>query len=66
MKNIKKGAIQQYGVDKVVDRYMSAIEEIINISTLEETLNKIEQKDKLTDVLEEILIQSKIEFNYEE
>ncbi len=62
---IKKGAVEQYKVNKVVDKYMSCIEEIININSLKQLLDKIEQKENLGGVLSEIVKQSKVEFNYE-
>ncbi|MGB1207390.1 MAG: hypothetical protein ACPG5B_17210 [Chitinophagales bacterium] len=63
---IKQGAIEQYAVDKVVERYMACIEEIINIDELKAALKKIEKEGNLAYVLSEIIIQSKVEFNYNE
>ena len=62
---IKKGAMEQYSVNEVVERYMKSIEEIININKLKEILNEIEREEKLYKVLSEIIIQSKVEFNYD-
>jgi len=63
---IKQGAIEQYAVDKVVEKYMSCIEEIINIDELKAALKKVEKQGSLAHVLSEIIIQSKVEFNYNE
>lgn len=61
---IKQGAIEQYSVNEVVERYMDCVEEIININKLKESLEKVEDEENLGNVLSEIIIQSKVEFNY--
>ena len=63
---IKEGAEQQYGVEAVVNKYVACIEEIINIQKLKEALDDVENNGKINDVLNEIIKQSKVEFNYEE
>jgi hypothetical protein len=65
-RKIKEGAEQQYGIEAIVNKYMSCIEEIINIPILKNTLDKIELTGKINDVLNEIIKQSKVEFNYED
>lgn len=65
-KSIRVGAIEQYTVEKVVEKYMDCIEEIINIDKLKESLEKVEKEKNLGSVLSEIIKQSKVEFNYEE
>lgn len=62
---IKKGAIEQYKVEKVVENYMDCVEEIINIDSLKQSLDKVEKEGNLGNVLSEIIKQSKVEFNYE-
>lgn len=64
--SIKKGAIEQYKVDKVVEKYMDCIEEIINIDSLKKSLDNVAKKKNLENILSEIIKQSKIEFNYED
>jgi hypothetical protein len=64
--SIKEGAIEQYKVDKVVEKYMDCIEEIINIKSLKQSLEKVEKEKNLGSVLSEIIKQSKVEFNYED
>jgi len=64
--SIKDGAIEQYTVEKVVEKYMNCIEEIINIDSLIQSLDKVEKENNLGNVLSEIIKQSKVEFNYEE
>jgi len=63
---IKQGAIEQYSVEKVVEKYMDCVEEIINIDKLKSSLNKVEDEGYLEKVLSEIIVQSKVEFNYED
>ena len=63
--SIKKKAIRQYSIKAVVNKYMNCIEEIINIPVLEEYLNHVINQGKLHKVIQEIIIQSKVEFNFE-
>lgn len=65
-KNIREGAVEQYTVEKVVEKYMDCIEEIINIDSLKKSLDKVEKENNLSDVLTDIIKQSKVEFNYED
>lgn len=64
--SIQDGAIEQYKVEKVVEKYMECIEEIINIDRLKQSLEKIEIENNLGGVLSEIIKQSKVEFNYDD
>ncbi len=66
LSQIRKNANKQYGVEKIVDRYMKSIDEVINIPILILYLNEISSNGNLNKVLEEIIFQSKIEFNYED
>ena len=50
-----------YTDTQIIDKYMSCIEELINIPKLNEMLNSIAQANELNEVLEEISIQSKLE-----
>lgn len=59
-------AIKLYCIQSVVDNYMSAIEEIINISLLKSYLLSAIKNGYLKDILNEIIQQSKVEFNYNE
>lgn len=63
---IKEGAIEQYKVNKVVEKYMSCIEEIINIGSLKNSLSKVDQQGNIGHVISEIIRQSKVEFNYDD
>jgi len=63
---LRNGAKQQFGIDKIVEKYMEAIEEIVNIPTLINYFNEAKRLGYLNKILEEVLIQSKVEFNYQE
>lgn len=63
---IKEQAESLYAVGKVVERYMNSIEEIINIPALMERYRKSVDAGKLADVLDELLLQAKLEFNIED
>ncbi len=48
-----------------ISRYMECIEEIINVPILIERLEEAIAQEHLGDILNEIIKQSKVEFNYE-
>ena len=64
LKHLKEGAFQQYSIDKIVNKYMSCIEEIINIPKLLECFEIAVKNNFLNNILDELLLQSKVEFNY--
>lgn len=66
LKKIKTNANKMYLVTAIVDKYMSCIEEVINIPTLNQRFSETIQLGYLNNILEEIITQSKIEFNYTE
>ena len=66
LNQIRENAIKQYGIETIVGHYMNSIDEVINIPMLILYLNEINKNKKLNKVLEEIILQSKVEFNYEE
>lgn len=61
---LREGAAQQYPVNAIVERYMAAIEEIINLDTLRQRFKQVIEQGHLRNVLDEIIVQSKVEFNY--
>lgn len=63
---LRTNATKTYVIKSIVDKYMECIEEIINIHRLKECFAKIEENNCLHAVLEEIVIQSKVEFNYDD
>lgn len=54
-----------YSDETVVKRYLNSIEEIINTPILLARLDELVQKGQLKVIIEEIIIQSKGEFNYD-
>ncbi|MEM4204565.1 MAG: hypothetical protein QXS54_10895 [Candidatus Methanomethylicaceae archaeon] len=63
---MKEQAQRKYGITAIVERYLEAIEEIINIPLLLSVFESLVQSGKLSDVMAEIIRQSRVEFNYEE
>jgi hypothetical protein len=63
---IEENAINTYIVKAIVKRYMDSIEEIINIPYLRRILNQLIQDGKTKEIMNEIILQSKVEFNYDE
>jgi hypothetical protein len=63
---IRDNASKAYSIKAIVDKYMNCIEEVINIKTLNERFKEAVKQGYLKNILDEIVLQSKIEFNYEE
>lgn len=61
---IKDNASKIYLATVIVDRYMSCIEEIINIPILNQRFDDSIKLGYLKNILDEIITQSKVEFNY--
>lgn len=59
-------ASKVYSIQAIVDRYMQCIEEVINIPTLNDRFKEAVKKGHLHKILGEIILQSKVEFNYED
>lgn len=66
LNGIKNNALRIYSVKAVVDRYMQCIEEIINIPRLHKCFIEAEKQGYLKNILDEIILQSKVEFNYQD
>ncbi|MBU3807314.1 MAG: restriction endonuclease [Candidatus Phocaeicola faecipullorum] len=66
LEQLKENAVRTYVIESIVDKYMSCIEEIINIPKLIDCFTRVEENKELSDVLNEILLQSKVEFNYDD
>lgn len=66
IKKIKDNAGKSYSIASIVDKYMSCIEEIINTDILTQAFEKAIKNGYLKSILDEIVTQSKIEFNYED
>ena len=63
-REIREKAVEKYKIEAVVETYMEAVEEIINVKGLVNAFNDIVGSGDLESVMEEIILQSKIEFNY--
>ncbi len=63
---IKTCAISSYGILAIVDKYMNCIEEVFNIPKLLMIFDDIIKQGYLDDILNEIVLQSKLEFNFNE
>lgn len=63
---LEQGARKRYSIESIVQSYMSCIEEIINIEKLRECFSVAVQQNYLPDILNEIVRQSKLEFNISE
>jgi hypothetical protein len=66
MKKLKDGAERQYSIKAIVGKYMACIEELINIPVLHERFRTGVTQGYLSAIMDEIVRQSKIEFNYGE
>lgn len=62
--HLRQGAYEQYTIEKIVNKYMESIEDVVNIPQLITYFNEADKMGYLKDILNEILIQSKVEFNY--
>jgi hypothetical protein len=67
---IKRGIATQakvkYKITAVVESYLSAIDEIINIPKILECLQRVIDAGRTSDVMNEIVAQSKVEFHYQD
>jgi hypothetical protein len=61
---IFEGAKRLYSIDAIVEKYMACIEEIINIPALLECFDIACAKGFLSNILDEVILQSKVEFNF--
>lgn len=61
---IKAQAVAKYKIDAVVETYMTAVEDIINVEALVSAFGAVVKSGQLQSVMDEIIIQSKVEFNF--
>ena len=64
LKGMKDNALHIYLIKAVVDKYMQSIEEIINIPQLHKCFLEAAEQGYTKKILNEIILQSKVEFNY--
>lgn len=65
-KKIQENANKTYSINAIVDKYMLCIEEIINIPILNIRFKEAVKQGHLNNIIDEIITQSKVEFNYDE
>lgn len=61
---IQYNANKIYSIEAIVEKYMACIEEVINIPILNARFNEAVKQGYLNNILDEIVLQSKVEFNY--
>ena len=64
LNKIRENASKTYSIQEIVDKYMNCIEEVINIPVLNNRFIAVINQGFLKNILDEIIIQSKVEFNY--
>jgi len=65
LSKVEEQAKSRYNIKAIVKRYMESIEEIINIPELMQRFDVILEQGKGAAVIEEIVLQSRVEFNVE-
>ncbi len=63
---LREGAERQYSVKAIVEKYMNCIEEIINLAVLRQRFKETAAQGYLRAILDEIIRQSRVEFNFDE
>lgn len=63
---IKSQAEEKYKIKSIIETYVSSIEEIINIPKLLVLLEELMNKESISMIMQEIITQSKVEFNYDD
>lgn len=63
---IRENANRLYSIKTIVEKYMDCIEEVINIHILRDYFLRSVKQGYLKDILREIILQSKVEFNYQD
>lgn len=61
--DIEQKAYKIYSIESVVKSYLECIEEIINVPILQSMLSALVKKGYLNNILNEIISQSRVEFN---
>ena len=64
--DIREQATRKYRIEAVVESYMNAVEEVINVPALMMDFKNVVELGRLENVMNEIIAQSMVEFNYEE
>ena len=64
--SIKRQAVSKYKVEAVVEAYMKCVEDVVNIPALLDSYEHVISSGRLMSVMNEIIVQSKVEFSYNE
>lgn len=65
LKKVEEQATARYKVKAIVRRYIECVEELINIPELMRRFDAVLERNRGGEVIEEIVLQSRIEFNLE-
>jgi uncharacterized protein (DUF1697 family) len=65
-RKLQEGAEKRYSIKSIVRKYMNCIEEIINLPELRQRFTESVAQGYIKEIFDEIIIQSKVEFNYDE
>ncbi|WP_026786178.1 hypothetical protein [Planktothrix rubescens] len=65
LNKIREKATEKYNIKAIVQKYMESIEEVINIPELMSHFDRVLERGKGAAVIEEIVLQSRVEFNVE-
>ena len=63
LSRLEQYARRKYGADRIVKKYMSCVEEILNIPILSKRLKEMIEDGHIRDIIAEIVLQSRVEFN---
>lgn len=63
---LRESAERRYAVRAIVERFMDSVEEIINLGVLQQRFKQSTAQGYLRNTLDEVIVQSKVEFNYED
>lgn len=63
---LRAGAEELFGVEKVVDAYMTAVEEVVTIPQLLRYLGQATERGKFSEIISEIILHSRVEFNLDD
>jgi hypothetical protein len=66
LSDLRDQARRKYGVEAIVNRYMEAVEEVINSRQLISTFETLIAAGRLPEIMAEIVRQSRVEFNFDE
>lgn len=66
LSDLRDQAQRKYGVEAIVNRYLEAVEEVINSPQLIATFESLIAAGRLPEIMAEIVRQSRVEFNFGE